>query len=298
MTQAVSEYVSVRGLRYHVRGWGAALEPDQATEPLLLLVHGWLDVSATFTPVAEALAAAGLRVRIPDWRGFGETEWPQDGYWFPDYVADLDALVNHYSPAQPVFLAGHSMGSTVAAHYAGLRPERVARLALLDGPFLPDGDPTTIVRRYRRWLDRLQAPTEVPEYASFEELAGRVLKRNPKLGPERAAFVARCWARQDADGLVRLQSDPKHLLEMPRTYLQAESDAIWSQVTADTLFIDGGDSIFPKSLPAAELARRRAQFRQHRQVSIAGAGHMLHFDAPEALAGYLAEHFRPQGPLT
>lgn len=288
MSEPSSEFVSIRGLRYHVRGWG----PGNA--PLLLLVHGWLDVSATFTPVAEALAAAGLCVRIPDWRGFGETEWPQDGYWFPDYVADLDALVDHYAPeAQPVFLAGHSMGSTVAAHYAGLRPERVSRLAILDGLFLPDGDPKTIVRRYRRWLDRVKTPAEVPEYKSFEELAGRVLKRNPKLGPERAAFVARCWARQDADGLVRLQSDPRHLLDMPRTYLQAESDAMWSEITADTLFIDGGDSIFLKSLPADEIARRRTQFRAQRQVSIPGAGHMLHFDAPEALAGHLMEHFRP-----
>lgn len=286
MIESSSEFVSIRGLRYHVRGWGAA------SAPLLLLVHGWLDVAATFTPVAEALADAGLRVRIPDWRGVGDSEWPQDGYWFPDYVADLDALVDHYSPGAPIFLAGHSMGATVAAHYAGLRPERVSRLAILDGLFLPDGDPKTIVRRYRRWLDRIKAPAKVPEYAAFEELAGRVLKRNPKLGAERAAFVARCWARQDADGLVRLQSDPKHLLEMPRTYLQAESDAMWSLITADTLFIDGGESIFLKSQPA-EIARRRAQFRSHREVSIPGAGHMLHFDAPEALAAHLAEQFRP-----
>jgi hypothetical protein len=35
---------------------------------------------------------------LPDWRGFGLSEWNNDVYWFPDYIADLDALLLHYSP--------------------------------------------------------------------------------------------------------------------------------------------------------------------------------------------------------
>lgn len=284
MSEARQEFVNIRGLGYHVRRWG----PSDA--PMLLLVHGWLDVSATFAPVAERLVP-GLQVLIPDWRGFGQTQWPQDGYWFPDYVADLDALVDHYAPDRPLMLAGHSMGATISCHYAGLRPERVSKLAVLDGLYLPDGDPKTIAKRYRRWLDAVKTPVEVPAYRSFEELAGRVAKRNPKLSAERCLFIARCWGRLEDDGQVRLQSDPRHLLNMPRTYLQAESDVLWSQITAETLFIDGGASIFPKTMPATEIARRRAQFRTHRQLSIPDAGHMLHFDAPEALADALARFF-------
>lgn len=281
----VSEFVAVRGLRYHLRCWGAP------GAPVLFLVHGWMDVSDTFAPVGEALAAGGFRVLAPDWRGFGQTQWPADGYWFPDYVADLDALVDHYAPDAPIALAGHSMGATIAAHFAGLRPERVSRLAILDGLALPDGDPSQIVKVYRRWLRAVKHPMEVPAYASFEALAERIRARHPGLAPERSLAVAQAWGRLDPDGEVRLQSDPRHLLSMPRTYRQAESDAIWSQITAPTLFVDGGRSPFLKSLPAAEHERRRALFRDRRSAVIDNAGHMLHFDAPASLAAHLLDFF-------
>ena len=284
MNPSRSEFVSVRGLRYHVRRWGSV------DAPMLFLCHGWMDVSATFAPVAERLSPH-LQVLAPDWRGFGESEWPEDGYWFADYVGDLDALAEHYSPGRPILLAGHSMGATAVCHFAGLRPDRVAKLAVLDGLALPNGDSRNIVSAYRRWLDALQNPPETPSYRSFEELAGRVHKRHPHLDVERCLFIAHCWGKLEEDGRVRLQADPRHMLNMPRTYLQADSDAIWAGVTAETLFIDGGISVFRKTLPADEIARRRALFRNHREVEIDNAGHMLHFEAPEALAARLKEFF-------
>ncbi len=253
-TSSRSDNVLVRGLRYHVRRWGPA------DAPMLFLMHGWMDVSATFEPVAEQLVSK-LQILAPDWRGFGETEWPQDGYWFPDYV--------------------------------GLRPQRVAQLAVLDGLALPDGDPVNIVPTYRRWLDALRSTGAAPTYRSFDELAGRVQKRHPHLSAERCRFIANCWGRQGTDGRVHLQADPKHMINMPRTYLQAESDAMWAQVTAPTLFVDGGASVFRKTLPYGEIARRRGLFRDHREVQIEGVGHMLHFEAPEALAAHLLAFFAP-----
>lgn len=284
MITSRSEFVSIRGLRYHVRRWGPA------DAPMVFLCHGWMDVSATFAPVAERLAPK-LQVLAPDWRGFGETEWPEDGYWFADYVADLDALAEYFSPGQPILLAGHSMGATAVCHFAGLRPARVAKLAVLDGLALPDGDPKAIVSAYRRWLHTVRNPGKTPSYKTFDELAGRVQRRHPHLDAERCRFIAHCWGKLEGDGLVRLQADPKHLLNMPRTYLQTESDTIWAGITAETLFVDGGASVFRRTLPTGELARRRALFRNRREVQIDQAGHMLHFEAPEALAARLAEFF-------
>ena len=120
-----TERVSVRGLEYSVRRWGPA------DAPKVFLLHGWMDTSATFQFVVDALRH-DWQLIAPDWRGYGETTWLHRPYWFPDYYADLEALLAHYAPEGPVRLVGHSMGANIAGIYAGLRPQRVARLAMLD----------------------------------------------------------------------------------------------------------------------------------------------------------------------
>lgn len=282
-----SEFVRARGLRHHLRRWG---RPDQ---PLAILGHGFLDVSATFQYLVQPLLPV-CQVVAPDWRGFGHSQWPQDGYWFPDYVADLDALVDHLVPdGQPLWLIGHSMGAQIVSLYAGLRPSRVSKLVILDGLFMPDMPAELAPKRYVRWLDSWRDLPRQKTYASFEALAERVRKQHPQLSEERALFVARCWGEEDGRGRIRLLADPKHRLNSPGLYRASESMAIWSQVTADTLLLDGGASAFRNAIPAEENARRRACFRNRREAVIDGAGHMLHFDAPqatgEAVARFLSE---------
>ena len=90
-----SEFVAIRQLSYHVRLWG----PETSTLPPLVLVHGWMDVAASYQFVVDALSDAfmqGRQVIAPDWRGYGLTTGPAtDNYWFPDYVADLELLLDH-----------------------------------------------------------------------------------------------------------------------------------------------------------------------------------------------------------
>lgn len=272
-----SEFIRVRGLRCHVRRWG-----DPAA-PKIFLLHGWLDVSATWQYVAQGLLPQ-FQVLCPDWRGFGHSEWPQDGYWFQDYVADFEAIADHYSPDQPILLVGHSMGGQVASLYAGLRPARVAKLVCLDSLFLPDMEMKLITQRFRAWLDELKDLPEQKYYPSFEDLAGRIRKQHPDLSPERALFVAHCWGREDGRGRISLCADPKHRLRGPGLYHAEESLAIWREVTAPTLFVDGGKSPFAKAVTAEETKRRRACFRVHREARIENGSHMLHFSAPEETA--------------
>jgi len=279
-----SIYLRLRGLRFHLRCWGAE------DAPLLVYCHGWLDTTATFADVGERLGQR-FRVVALDQRGYGYSEWPVDGYWFPDYVADLETLIDRLSPDQPVRLAGHSMGGQVASLYAGLRPARVSKLAVLDSLFLPDMPPAGAPRRFSRWLDQLKAPDRSKTYASFEELAARVQKQHPQLSDERALFVAQGWGAAGADGRIRLLADPKHRLDMPSLYRNAESMEIWKGITAPTLFLDAGASAFGKAITAEEKATRRACFRDPREVVIAEAGHMLHFDAPQATAQALLDFF-------
>jgi pimeloyl-ACP methyl ester carboxylesterase len=130
MKPFASQFVDVRGMRHHVMTWGSE------GAPLLVMLHGWMDVGASFQFLVDALARDWYVV-APDLRGFGRSEWQPQGYWFWDYVADLDVIVDRYSPRQPVRLVGHSLGGNVVMHYAGSRPERVARVVSLEGFGIP-----------------------------------------------------------------------------------------------------------------------------------------------------------------
>lgn len=278
-----SDFLRARGIRHHIRRWGVA------DRPMVFLGHGFLDVSATFEPlVAALLEASGGRFQVlaPDWRGFGHTEWPQDGYWFHDYVADLEAIVDHFSPAAPLHLIGHSMGAQIVSLYAGLRPARVDKLVLLDGITLADMPSSLAPKRFRHWLDQVKETSRLRRYPSFDDLATRVQRQHPQLSTEQAQFVARCWGREDGHGRITLCADPKHHRHGPGLYHAEDSNAVWREVTADTLFIDAGRSQF--QMPPEMRAARVDCFRRHAVDVIADAGHMLHFDAPVETARRIA----------
>jgi pimeloyl-ACP methyl ester carboxylesterase len=282
---STSHFLDIRGLRYHVRTWG---EPDATA---LVLLHGWADVSASFQFVVDALARR-WHVIAPDWRGFGLSQWAAGGaYWFPDYIADLDALLARLVPDRPAYLVGHSMGGNVAGLYAGIRPERVARLALLEGFGLPRTVPAAAPGRYEKWLAQLAQPPAFRPYASFEEVAQRLLRNNPRLDPERARFLATHWARQLDSGEVVLNSDPGHKLVNPVLYRLDEALACWRRIAAPTLWVWGDGKWMGEWFKTGEedLAERRAAFRDLAEVRIAHAGHMMHHDQPAELARVLEE---------
>ncbi len=181
----------MRGLPHHLTRW-----PGSDPQPWLLL-HGWMDAGATFQFLADALPATRSLVAL-DWRGFGESAWPDDGYWFPDYYADLDALLGQLSPDAPATLIGHSMGANVAMMYAGIRPERVRAVICIEGFGLPRTRPEQAAERYRTWLTQLGETPAFARFPSHEAFAQFLGKRNPRLPPERAAFIARAWAAAHA----------------------------------------------------------------------------------------------------
>jgi pimeloyl-ACP methyl ester carboxylesterase len=173
MTPSRSEFLTIRGLRTHVRHWG------REGAPKLFMAHGWMDMSASFQFVVDALRG-DWHVIAHDWRGFGLSQRSgQDTYWFPDYFADLDAILDHYSPHQAVNLLGHSMGGNIVSVYAGVRPERIAHLINLEGFGLPATKPEQAPGRYAKWLDELKAPAAMRGYAGVDAVAARLQKTNP-----------------------------------------------------------------------------------------------------------------------
>jgi len=282
MRPSQSHIVQVRGVRYHVRTWG---EP---ADRKLVLLHGWMDVSASFQFLVDALVG-NWYVIAPDWRGFGLSEWASGGYWFPDYIADLDVLLHELAAGEPVHLVGHSMGGNVAGLYAGVQRARVATLSLLEGFGLPRTQSAAAPDRYEKWLAEIADPPAFRPYASFEEVEARLRQNNPRLTPERARFLAPHWAKQSADGTVVLRSDPAHKMVNPVLYRLEEALACWQRISAPVLWVWGDGQWLHKWLrgDASDLEQRRAAFRNLTEHTIADAGHMMHQDQPDELARVL-----------
>jgi pimeloyl-ACP methyl ester carboxylesterase len=283
-------FLPVRGLRYHLIEWG---EPAMATpeRPTLVMVHGWMDVGASFQFIVDALPADRHVVAL-DWRGFGLTEWPcTDTYWFPDYLGDLDAVLDRLSPDRPVDLLGHSMGGNVVMVYAGVRAGRVRRLVNLEGFGMPESSPDEAPARYAQWLDELRQPAQIRAYDSLEAVAERLRKTNPLLSEQRATWLAAHWSRRRSDGGWEILGDPVHKRANPLLYQKDEVLACWQRITAPVMWVEGDRTDigkwWGKRYPREDFEARLAVVPQLEKHLLSPAGHMLHHDQPQALAALL-----------
>jgi len=293
--QFQSEFVPIRGLNYHVLRWGPAL-PTANSAPPLVLLHGWMDVAASYQFMVDAFSnafAEGRSVIAPDWRGFGQTSaGDADSFWFPDYLADLDFLLDHCCPGQPVDLVGHSMGGNVAMMYAGVRPERIRRLVNLEGFGLAASQPSQASARYAQWMDELKTlhrgETALKSYADANGVAQRLMKTNPRLSADKAAWLATRWARPNASGQWAIQGNAAHKVTSAHIYRLEELLAIYQCITAPLLAVEAdSDSLSKWSKGAYTLSHYHERLKNVADARIAvitDAGHMLHHDQPEQLA--------------
>lgn len=283
------ESVRLRGLSYQIRLWG---EPKSG-QPPLVLVHGWMDVSASWQFVIDAMREDRFII-APDLRGFGGTEAPGiDHYLFADYLGDIDFLLDHYAPDQPVDLVGHSMGGNICMLYAGVRPERVARLGNLEGFGMPTTRPSQAAGRYVAWLDELKAfhrgETTMASYDDAQGVARRLMKTNPRLPEEKALWLAQHWAQPGADGRWRILGDPAHKLVSATLTRVEETLELYRRITAPVLWVESSTeslSVWWKkaNFTLAEFHQRLDEVPRVRRAKVMDAGHMLHHDQPEAVA--------------
>ena len=287
MKPSTSEFIEVRGRRCHVRCWGPS------TAPTLFLLHGWMDVSASFQFLVDALSR-DWRLLAPDWRGFGQSQWNDDAYWFPDYIADLDAILEHYSPDRPCRLIGHSLGGNAVCLYAGIRPARVERLVTLEGFGLRFAFPGDAPERYAQWLDGLRQGPVNNRYADRGEFATRLCRQNPRLTRDKAEFLAQHLG-EDIGGAIEVAADPYHRLPNPILYRLDDAKACWAKVTAPVLWVAAKNSFIMETFAGeageADYRERIACFADIRVETVDDASHNLHHDQPQIVARMIESFF-------
>lgn len=269
--------IRANGLLHRLWTW----EPDAPRKGTVLCAHGFLDVGRSFQMMASALADRGHRVVAFDWRGHGESQWLPEGayYHFFDYVGDLAAIVER-DPLTPLTLVGHSMGGTASVLYAASFPERVDRLVLIEGlgpetPEKPMGP-----EQARRWVEAVRAARarRPRPMASLEEAAEKLRARNPRLAPELLRSIASWSVREEAGGYV-WSFDPVHRTRGPYPFRPEVFARFLEALSMPVLGIEGEQGYRTRDHEA-----RRALLQGARFVTIPEAGHMLHWEAPEALA--------------
>jgi pimeloyl-ACP methyl ester carboxylesterase len=279
------EDITVRGLRHRVTWWG------EGTSSPVVLLHGFQDCGATWQFLADCLPL-DWSLAAPDWRGFGHSEWAPGGYWFPDYFADLEALLEILSAGAPARVIGHSMGANVAQIYAGVRPQRLAWLVNVEGFGLADSEPQDAPARYGRWLDELRQPLREGRYRSPAQLASILRSKNPRLTPDRAELLAHAWTRPAGPAEVELLFDPRHRLVNPVLYRRAEAAACWARVRAPVLLVRGDADDRRAGARQAATDELRASIRHLEVVTVPGAGHMVQHEEPLVLARHIVEFDR------
>jgi len=294
-----SEHVPVRTLRYHLRTWGT---PSTARPPLVLL-HGWMDVGASWQFVVDAMADERFVV-APDWRGFGLTDGGGvDNYWLADYLADLDWLLDHLAGDTPVDLVGHSMGGNIAMQYAGVRPQRIRRLVNLEGFGMPARRAEEAPARYGQWIDELKrlhrGELALHGYADVAGVARRLMKTNPRLTPDKANWLAGHWAargvQSNGDAAWQILGDPAHKVVNAHLYRVDEALALYAAIAAPVLVVEASDDSLARWAGRYELAEFHERLKAVYDVRIAvvqDAGHMLHHDQPVQVAEQIEAFLR------
>lgn len=288
------EQLTIRGtVPYRIHRWapetGTALQA-----PPLLLAHGWMDVGASFQRCVDYLSA-GREVIALDWRGFGgsRSEPPADNYWFYDYYADLDAVVDHISPNSPIDLLGHSMGGNIVMIYAGTCPTRIRRLINVEGFGLAKPDPSEAPGRLAQWLAELKSPVSLRTFANEQEIAKHLRKSSPQLDEEYGIWLARQWAELQPDGRWHVMADAAHKRVNPLLYRSDEAISTWEKIQAPLLWVEGEQTRHDRwsgdKYPRSEFEARLAKVPSVERRVINQAGHMVHLDQPQALATVIEE---------
>lgn len=268
-----------QGLRLHYADWGNSAAPP------LILIHGGRDHCRSWDVVARALQPH-FHVMAPDLRGHGDSDWAKgSSYSLSDYVYDLTRLARS-AAVHKAAIVGHSMGGIIGLMYAGTYPDKVSRLAVLDGVTVLPGSPRApIHEQIAEWVAQLDtiAKRKTRHYRTVAEAAERISAHNKRLTPEQALHLASHAVKRNADGSYSWKFDEYQQVRAPYRLSPDDHIALWSRIACPALLLRGNESF----LPDPETAGVLAHFRQAHLVMIAGAGHWLHHDKPHEVLGVL-----------
>lgn len=280
-------YLSQR-LRLNYVVWG-----DEGNPPVLL-IHGGRDHARNWDDVADALVAEDYAVYAVDLRGHGDSDWALGGmYSLPEFTADIAAFTDHLG-RDPLPVVGHSLGGAVTLQYAGVFPDRVTRVAAIEGLGPGVREPRPAHLRMREWIAQLKDyEHRTPRrYRTLEAATARMQEANPHLTPRMAHHLAKYGVRRHEDGAYTWKFDNYIRMHSPYEFDIADAREIWNQITRPVLLVRG-DKSWGKD---PERDGKASAFHDYRSVQIPNAGHWVHHDQLDAFLAELLPFLRGETP--
>ena len=280
LSAATSHTYFSHRLRLHYLDWG-----NDDAEPLLL-IHGSQDHCHSWDTLAQAFRDA------PDLRGHGDSAWAfGSSYASMEYVYDIAQLVRQLQ-LERVTIVAHSMGGSLALKYAGIYPEKVKRLVVIEGvglwwseQWLRFGD--SVHEALRNWIDSVRdTSARLPRrYPTLEAAYERMHQENQHLSAEQARHLTIHGSNQNEDGTYSWKFDNYVRSMSPVRLSNEEADALHARISCPTLLVRGTESW--ASDPEAD--GRISHFRNARVANIKGAGHWVHHDQLDAFCAIVAD---------
>lgn len=260
-------------LRLHYLDWGN----DDA--PPLLLVHGNRDHCHNWDWVAERLRDRYHIIAL-DFRGHGDSQWVKgSSYSHTEFVYDLAQLI-HQQHLAPLSIIAHSLGGGVALRYAGVYPENIKKMVVIEGT---GGPPSMYQRqsphvRLREWIEsaRKVSGRLSKRYASLEDAFERMHEANSHLRLDQARHLTIHGSNQNEDGSYSWKFDNYTHLMSPFDMSMDETRELWQRIEAPLLLISGSESWL-----GASNHDPAEPFQNARHVTIEDAGHWVHHDQLE-----------------
>ncbi|MCB1694128.1 MAG: alpha/beta hydrolase [Pseudomonadales bacterium] len=263
-------YYSQR-LKLHYLDWG------NEDAPPLLLVHGNRDHCHNWDWVAQEMRDQ-YHIVAPDFRGHGDSEWVfGSGYSHSEYVYDLAQLI-HQRGLAPLHVVAHSLGGGVALRYAGVYPEHIKKMVVIEGwggpPAMYNREATHV--RMRNWIEQTRKVAgRLPKrYASLEEAYERMQEANKHLRADQARHLTIHGSNQNEDGTYSWKFDNYTHVMSPFDMTMDQSRELWARIEAPILLISGSESWHGQG----QREDPATFFPNARHVQVENAGHWVHHD--------------------
>lgn len=261
-------------LRLHYVDWG---NPDA---PPLILQHGGRDHCRSWDWVAQELRH-DWHVIAADLRGHGDSAWSPDGdYSMNAYVYDFAQLV-HTLGYREVTIVAHSLGGNIATRFTGLYPDKVRKLANIEGlgpspAILAERGETGYADRLREWIDNKRAAAgRMPRrYATLKAAYERMKEENAYLTDEQARHLTIHGVARNEDGTWSWKFDNYLNVWPVDSTPQSDIDSLWHAIACPMLLFYGQDSFATNP----EKDGRIRHFSTARVIEYENAGHWLHHD--------------------